>query len=94
MDSSSLGYSIPATGSGTSCTSTQFSVSVDSAAVATITGASFQNCHGDVGSFVGCTLTWVSTGLPWRMTPVTTTDVIIHGIDIDVSFETTPGTLN
>ncbi len=93
IDSGNLGFSIPATGSGTACTASSFSVTVHSAAVATITGASFANCHGDLGSGAGCTLTTTVTNLPWRATPVTTNDIIIHGVDIDVSFEQTPGTL-
>ena len=94
IDSSNIGFSIPATGSGSSCTSSTFSVTVHSAAVATITGASFNNCHGDVGSGVGCTTTAVATNLPWRATAINTTDIILHGVDIDVSFETTPNTPN
>jgi hypothetical protein len=62
--------------------------------VATITGASFNNCHGDVGSGVGCTTTTSVTNLPWRATAISTNDIILHGVDIDVSFEQTPGTLN
>ena len=93
IDSGNVGFSIPATGSGSSCTSSTFSVSADSAAVATITGASFQNCHGDVGSGVGCTTTTQVTNLNWPATAINTTRIEIHGFDIDVSFEQTPGTL-
>jgi hypothetical protein len=49
---------------------------------------------GDVGSGAGCTLTWVGTNFPWRATAVDTTRIEIHGVDIDVSFETTPNTNN
>ncbi|MET0603055.1 MAG: hypothetical protein ABW167_13805 [Baekduia sp.] len=94
IDSSDVGFSITATGSGSRCTSSTFSVSVDSSSVATITGGSFNNCHGNLGSGVGCTTTATLTNLPWRVTVPDTSDVIIHGVDIDVSFETTPGTLN
>ena len=94
LDSSNFGFSIPAIVSGTSCTATTFSITVDSAAVATVTGASLANCHGDVGSGVGCTLTTAGTGFPWRATAVDTTNVQIHGMDLDIYFETTPGTLN
>jgi hypothetical protein len=62
--------------------------------VATITGANFANCHGDIGSAVGCTVTATGTNFPWRVTAVTTTDIEIHGLDIDTAYETTPGTLN
>jgi hypothetical protein len=93
LDSSSFGFSIPVTGSGTFCTSSTFSVSVDSATVATVTGVSIANCHGDVGSSVGCTMTTTPTNLPWRATAVNTTNIQVHGLDMDVSFEQTPGTL-
>jgi hypothetical protein len=83
LDSADLGFSVPAVGSGTACTASMFS----------ITGASFANCHG-VGAGVGCTTTATGTNFPWRMTPTDTTRIEIHGLDIDVWFETTPGTLN
>ncbi len=93
IDSGDLGFSSAAIGSGWACTATSFSVTVHNGAVATITGGAFRNCHGKLGSGVGCTLTWTGTGFPWRATPVTTSNIQIHGVDIDVSFEQTPGTL-
>jgi hypothetical protein len=94
IDSGNLGFSInvPAA-SGSVCSASSFSVTVDSASVATITGGSFANCHGDLGASVGCTTTATGTNFPWRVTVPDTTDIIIHGVDIDVYFETTPGTL-
>ena len=94
LDSSNLGFSIPATGSGTVCSSSTFSVTVDTAAVSTVTGVNFANCHGVLGGPVGCTMTATATNLPWRVTAPDTTSIQIHGLDLDVSFETTPGTLN
>ena len=94
IDTSQLGFSVPALSTGSSCESTSISVVVDSAAVATVTGASFANCHGNVGGAVGCTLTATGTNYPWRVTALTTSSIQIHGIDIDISYETTPGTLN
>jgi hypothetical protein len=95
IDSGNLGFSInnPLV-VASSCTASSFSVTVHSAAVATITGASFANCHGDIGLSVGCTPTATGTNFPWRVTPVDTTRIEIHGFDIDVYFVTTPGTLN
>jgi hypothetical protein len=49
---------------------------------------------GDLGAGVGCTTTATGTNFPWRVTPIDTTRIEIHGVDIDVHFETTPGTLN
>ena len=91
IDSGNIGFSIPASGGGSSCTSSTFSVTVDSAAIATVTGGTFGNCHGDRGNSVGCTTTTTLTNLPWRVTAPNTNDVTIH-VDIDVSFEQTPGT--
>jgi hypothetical protein len=94
IDSGNLGFSLPINGSGSFCTASSFNVTVDTAAVATITSASFANCHGDLGGGVGCTTTATGTNFPWRVTVPDTTDIIIHGVDIDVYFETTPNTLN
>ena len=93
LDSGNFGFSIPALASGTACTSSTFGVTVDSAAVATVTGVSINNCHGDIGSGVGCTLTTTATNLPWRATAVNTTNIQVHGLEMDVSFVQTPGTL-
>ena len=62
--------------------------------MATISGSAFANCHGFAGGAVGCTTTAVGTNFPWVATAVNTTNIQIHNIDIDVSFEQTPGTLN
>ncbi|MET0601659.1 MAG: hypothetical protein ABW167_06685 [Baekduia sp.] len=96
IDSGNIGFSLPALNTGSSCPTASFNVTIDSAAVATITGASFgPNCMGDLGGGVGCTTTAVGTfPVPWRATPIDTTRIEIHGVDIDVNFETTPGTLN
>lgn len=94
IDSGNLGWSITLINGGASCTSSTFSVSVDTAFVATITNGTFANCHGDTGGSVGCTITSVGTfPSPWRMTAFNTSDIIIDEVDIDVSFEQTPGTL-
>jgi hypothetical protein len=94
IDSANLGFSVAALNAGWSCTATTFSVRVDSAALMTVTGASFENCHGDVGIGVGCTVTATGTGFPWSMTAPDTTTVQIHGDDVDAVWETTPGTPN
>ena len=94
IDSGNLGFSITALNSGSTCNQTTFHVLVHNAQLATITAASFVDCHGDVSGSVGCTTTAVGTNFPWRATPVNTTAIQIHGVDIDVSFETTPNTPN
>ena len=90
IDSGNLGFSI-AGPSGSSCTASSFTGVVHTASVATITGASFANCHSNLGAGVGCTTTATGTNFPWRLTPTDTTRIEIHGVDIDVYFETTPG---
>ncbi len=92
LDSANLGFSSAALNSGSSCGAVSFSVTVHSAAVATITGASFASCFGDLGAAAGCTATAVGTNFPWRATAVATNNIQIHGVDIDVQFETIPGT--
>ena len=94
IDSGNFGFSITALNVGWACAQTTFHVTVDSAAVATITASSFGNCPGDVGAAVGCTLTFVGTNFPWRATALDTTQIQIHGFDVDLTFETTPGTLS
>ncbi|MET0602969.1 MAG: hypothetical protein ABW167_13375 [Baekduia sp.] len=98
IDSANFGFSIPAINSGTSCAATTFSVTVDTAALATITGASFVNCNGDVGLAKGCTVTVVGTDMPWAGTVIPgaagTHFMQFHEVDIDIHFETKPGTLN
>ena len=46
-----------------------------------------------MGTFVttNCTSTVSPTGLPWQATAVTTTNIQIHNVDLDVLFENTPG---
>jgi hypothetical protein len=94
IDVSTFGFSNPVPGWGMSCAATSFGVTVDSAAVATITSASFVNCYGDLGALRGCTVTAVGTNFPWRTTAVTTTNIQIDGFDVDLGFETTAGTLD
>jgi hypothetical protein len=94
IDSGNVGFSVAAINGGSSCAQTTFSTTFDSAQVLTITGATFTNCRGDIGGSVGCTTTAVGTNFPWVATPTSTSNIQIHKLDIDVNFETTPGTLN
>ena len=74
---------------GWSCATTQFDADVASASTIEITGARFDNCAG-TGSATGCTVTKTGTRFPWTMTAPSTTDIQIHGIHVDVRFETRP----
>lgn len=74
-----------------SCGESTLTASVDNAQVMTITAASFRRCIATGGSF-GCTTTQVATGLPWRATAISTANIQIHGIRMDLLFELIPGT--
>jgi hypothetical protein len=75
----------------TACSSVTFQTFRQSAAVLTITSATFSRCHGNAGASLGCTITATGTKFPWTATAVSTTDIRIHGVHIDVRAETTPG---
>jgi hypothetical protein len=75
---------------GASCASSTFGTVVTSAAVLTINGATFATCSG-TGIANGCTVTATGTGFPWKATAVSTTNIQIHGIRVDVRFATAPG---
>ncbi len=74
-----------------SCAQSTFTVDVRSAAALTVTSTSFNNCTAQ-GPVIGdCTVTPVGTNTDWTVTGVTTSNVQIHDIRIDVKFETKPG---
>jgi hypothetical protein len=78
-----------------SCTRSSFTANVASATNLNISAAQFGgHCVGifpDVMGAPTCTATAAATGLPWQGTAVTTSNIQIHGIAIDVTFENTPG---
>lgn len=75
-----------------SCTATEFDADVVSASTIEITNGSFQNCRGLPGGVTeNCTVTVTGTRFPWTMTAPTTTNIQIHGIDADLTFEHPPG---
>lgn len=71
---------------GSSCLDSEFHVDVRSAAVLTITAAAFRGCSGNAGIALGCSVSATATNLDWTATAVTTTNVQIHGVDVDVRF--------
>lgn len=73
-----------------SCTQTQFVTDVTSAGVLTVTGATFTGCTA-TGTGSDCTTTVTATGLPWRATGLTTTNVQIHNFNLTMLVETRPG---
>ena len=68
------------------CSTAQFTVDVVSTAVIEITSASFTGCNwgGAIGT---CTATSSCTNFPWTATARTTSDIQIHGVNINTFFE-------
>ncbi len=73
-----------------SCTQTQLATDVTSAGVLTVTGATFTGCTAS-GTGSDCTATMSATGVPWQATGITTTNVQIHGFNINMEVDTLPG---
>jgi hypothetical protein len=90
-DSPNFGYLNDAAALSSTCSRSQFTLDVVSAAVIEITSVSFTGCTL-VGPATGtCTITPTSTNLPWTATAVTTSNIQIHGINLDVFVENHPG---
>jgi len=68
------------------CSTAQFTVDVTSTAVIEITGASFTGCDA-AGAIGTCTATSSGTNFPWTATARTTSDIQIHGVNINTFFE-------
>jgi hypothetical protein len=66
---------------------------VTSTSDVSISAARFDRCHGLL-AYANCTLTLVPTSLPWTATAPNTTNIQIHNINIDITYETTPGNPN
>lgn len=93
LDSPNFGFTQTFGGSGmtSSCTSSSFTARVLNGGDLSIQSGSFGGLCTFGGSAVGdCTLTLQATGFPWRATAVTTSNIQIHGIDIDITFENPP----
>ncbi len=76
-----------------SCAASTFTVDVRSAAALTITSTSFRNCTAQGPNIGDCTVTAVGTPSPtpdWSVTGITTTNVQIDGLRIDMTFENKP----
>ncbi len=94
LDSSSpAGFTAPALGISSDCARSQFTVRVTSTANVEIDSANTTGCTitSGAGAFGLCTLTETSTNLPWTATAVTTSNIQIHGVNIDVTLENHPG---
>jgi hypothetical protein len=91
LDSQDLGFLSDALGSASMCTRSQFTVDVVSTAVIEITSGAFTGCTLAGGLAGTCTATSTPTNLPWTATAVSTSNIQIHGVNIDVFLETNPG---
>jgi hypothetical protein len=95
LDSPNLGYTsnTPVIGPVTSiCTRSSFTTDVSSTRDLEITNATFGGLCTWTSSSIGtCTATPAGTRFPWTATAVTTDNIQIHGIRIDVLFENVPG---
>ncbi len=90
--SPNLGFNVtsgPVGGAGWACAGSSFDVDVVNANTIEVTRGGFQGCMGTFNA-VNCTATPVGT-FPWTATATSTADVQIHGVNITVLFENTPG---
>jgi hypothetical protein len=76
--------------SGSLCAASEFTGDVATSNTIEITNAVFTRCMGTIGA-VNCTSTPTGANFPWTATATSTTDVQIHGVDVTVVFENTPG---
>jgi hypothetical protein len=75
---------------GSACAASEFDADVVSANTIEITSAVFTRCMGIVNE-ANCTATPTAQNLPWTATATNTTNIQIHGIDVSVVFDNTPG---
>ena len=95
LHSPNFGYTgTPAGPVISACTNSTLTVDVRSAAALTLTRADFRGCTSSGAAIGTCTTTWTATPLnspDWTITGPTTSNVQIHSVDIDVTFENHPG---
>jgi hypothetical protein len=92
LDSPNFGFTATSPTFGrvtTSCTRSSFTANVVSATNLNISTAFFGGHCAWVFPDIPttCTATTQSTNLPWRATAVSTSNIQIHGVDIDILFE-------
>jgi hypothetical protein len=90
LHSPNYGYINHASAVTSSCTNSTFTVDVASSANLEITTANFRDCTTSGPAVGDCRTTTVATNLPWTATAVTTSNIQIHGIRIDVFLEDLP----
>lgn len=75
---------------GSSCALAALHANVASAGTLTVQSGAFTGCMGTGSVGVACTTTPVGT-FPWQATGITTTNIQIHNVVVNVVYETTPG---
>jgi hypothetical protein len=91
LDSQDLGFINDAQGVSSMCSRTQFTSNVATAAALEITAGSFSGCTLAGAATGTCTATSTATSLPWTATAVSTSNIQIHGVNINVFLENHPG---
>jgi len=86
LTSPDIGFINDAGGVSSMCTSASFTSNVVSTAVVEITGGTFSGCAA-AGAIGTCTATSSGTNFPWTATARTTSDIQIHGVNINVVLE-------
>ena len=71
------------------CEAVQYHVDFLATGKNLITSTSYLRCVG-LNAAVDCTVTATGTGFPWTMTAPTTSNIQIHGVHIDLRYETKP----
>ncbi len=96
LDSANFGFLSDVQGSTSSCASSRFTLDVASTTVIEITSATFTGCTWVGSPFGSCTMTSTGTNFPWTATAVTTSNIQIHGVSINMLAEHHPssGTCN
>lgn len=86
LTSFSLGFNSAALGGGADCSHVIFESAVSAGGTLTINSATFNGCVG-TGNQSGCPVTSQATGVPWEVTALSTTDIIINNIVVDNVFD-------
>jgi hypothetical protein len=77
---------------GWRCNASEFDADVVSTNTLEITDGRFVDCHGLFATVTAnCTLTMRGTNFPWTATATSTTNIQIHGLNVDILFDNTPG---
>jgi hypothetical protein len=90
LDASTFSFFTAGASAGATCSTARFHTDVRSAAVLTVTGASFSGCTG-TGVISTCSAIITATTLPWSATAVAENDLRIDGVHFGVFFTSKPG---